>query len=464
MNLIKRFFNINEIEKDVIASSNRKVHEEQKALEVSIKEGSALSFSAGLGTNYISLFALAMKASTMQIGLLSSLTGLMSPISQLYGSKSMDHHSRKKIVLKFAILEAAMWIPIIILGILFWKNIFQNYLSYALIFFYTILTIFSGIAVPAWFSWMGDLIPVKDRGKYLSKRNQITGLVGLLGVIIGAVLLDIFETRGLLLIGFSTIFALTFTFRLISILELKKQFSPKIRIKKEDYFSFKAFLKRFDNYGKFSVYLGLFNFAIMIASPFFIVYMREILEFNYLTLIIISISSSTFYLIFSPIMGRFADKYGNIKLFYTANLFFVFSPLIWIFIKSPILLILIPQLISGLANAALITSTTNFTYDAVRPQKRGICIAYTNLISGMGVFIGSILGGVLINVFSKYYTNPFFIIFGIASLTRLLVGVLFLPHLKEERKFKRLPPVKISLAHPFRAVHAEIGWFRKISK
>ncbi len=464
MNLIKRFLNIKDIEKDVTDPSKRRLHEKQRALEISVKEGSATSFSNGISTTYISLFALAMKATTVQIGLLNSLSGFLAPLAQLYGSRMMDHKSRKKIVLKFVLLEALMWIPIAILGILFWKNILNEFMVPALVILYTILAITGSIVIPAWFSWMGDLIPEQDRGRYLSKRNQITGAVGLLGVLLGALVLDIFETRGFIFLGFSILFVLACTFRLIALHLFRKQFSPSIKIKKEDYFSLYSFLKRFDNYGKFAVYLGFFNLAIMIASPFFVVYMRNVLQFNYLTLTIISISSSTFYLLFSPLAGKFSDKYGNKKLFYAGNLFFVFSPIVWLFIKSPILLILVPQLIAGLANACFVISTTNFTYSAVKPEKRGICIAYTNVISGVGIFIGSLLGGFLIKIFSEHFQNPYFIIFAIASLSRLIVGLLFIPHLKDESKPNKLHPMRIVLAHHSRPVSAEIGWFRKIAR
>ena len=49
---------------------------------------------------------------------------------------------------------------------------------------------FSGISYPAWFSWMGSLVPKENRGKYFSKRNRIIGLAGMISMIAGAIALD----------------------------------------------------------------------------------------------------------------------------------------------------------------------------------------------------------------------------------------------------------------------------------
>ena len=180
----KRFLDIDDVEEDVEESTERKVHSKQKALETSIKEGVAADFSAGIGTNYITPFALALNASPFQIGILSSLSGLASPFAQLKGSRMMLRHSRKHLVLNFVLLQAFIWLPISLLGILLWKGFFQEYLVYMLIVFYTIYAIFMGLATPSWFSWMGDLVPPEDRGKYFSIRNRAAGVAAIVAVLL----------------------------------------------------------------------------------------------------------------------------------------------------------------------------------------------------------------------------------------------------------------------------------------
>ncbi len=433
------------------------------ALKISIKEGSALSVS-GLGSTYITPFALALNAKSIHIGILSSLSGLLSPLAQFFGSRLMEKNSRKNIVMKFVLAEALMWLPIALLAFLFWQNILPGYAPFILIGLYSLLVIFSGFSYPAWFSWMGDLVPEDERGKYFCTRNKTTGIVGLVATLIGAYLLKVFESKGYVLIGFAVLFILSFGFRMTSFRYLHKQYEPRFKLKKGSYFSIWSFLKRMDNYGKFAVYQTFFNFALMIASPFFSVYMLKSLGFNYVTYIIVSLSSSVFYLLFLPLAGKFSDKYGNVKLFFIANILFVIGPILWLFIKSPVLLIALPQVTSGMANAALVISVTNFTYSAVSQQHRGICVAYTNIIIGIGVFFGSLLGGLLISYINFSFITPFFFVFIVSALLRLAVALIFMPKIQEVKPVKHIPPMHIKLAHPFKTLHAEIGWVKHFLK
>lgn len=434
----------------------------ENARKISIVEGSAASFSGGLGQSYITPFALALNAQPIHIGFLSSFSGLVAPITQLIGNKMMEKYSRKKIVLTFVFLQSLMWLVIASLAYLFWIDYFQTYLPIVLIILYSIFLGLQGLVHPAWFTWMGDIIPAEQRGKYFSSRNRITGSIGLIAFLAGAFILDAFKTRGFVLLGFIILFSLAFLGRFVSFLLFKKQFSPRFKIRKKDYFSFTSFLKAFDNYGKYATYSALLYFALMITGPFFAVYMLNELNFSYVSFTIVSMSGSIFYLIFNPLAGKFSDKYGNAKLLWIANALFLLSPLPWIFLKSPISLIFSAQLIAGIANAAFLIGQTNFTYDSVTPRHRGICVAYKGLLVGIGTFFGSILGGLIIKFAPLAFTQAFFLIIIISVILRLTIGLSFLPFLKDERKVERLPPMKIDITHPFKTINGEIGWFRNV--
>ena len=463
--LFKKSSDLSYIEKDVEASSLRKIHETQKALNISIKEGTYSNISANIGGSFITPFALALGSSAFQIGLLTSLSSLARPLSQLFGSELLEKKSRKKIVLTYVLLEAIVWLPILALSYLFIKGILITSIPYLLIALYTILAIFGGISYPAWFSWMGDIVPEKDRGKYFGIRTKVTGFIALTATIIAAFFLDYFKTNGLALLGFSILFALTFTFRFIAFLLFKKQYSPKFKQEKTKDYSFLSFLLNKENYTKFTIYQFMFHFALMIASPFFAVYMLESLKFSYTTFIIVSLSSSIFYLALSPLMGKFADRFGNISLLYISTILFASYPLFWIFLKSPLLLIALPQLISGVANAAFLITFTKFTYDSLPTQKRALGITYTNILIGLGMFFGSLLGSLLIKYLPIFVSlNVFFLVFAISSLLRLILPLSILTKIKETNKTEKLPPMHLEFSHPLRTIQSEISWFKRITR
>lgn len=433
-----------------------------KALNTSIKEGTFAGMSTDLGTSIITPLATEIGSNALHIGLLSSLPSLISPLAQIKGDRMMEKHSRKSIVSKFVLWQALMWIPIALMAILFSKNIMVSWLPWLLIILFTIFTAFGGLAHPAWFSWMGDLTDETSRGRYFARRNVVAGIAGTVMMLLGGALLKYFKTAGILFIGFGILFFLAFVFRYISHLLLKRQYEPNFKLNKKDYFSFWSFLKRYDSFGKFAVYQAFFNLAIMVASPFFALYMLKNLGYqnNYLLYMVVTLSSTGFYLLFSPLAGRFSDRYGNLKMLWVANIIFAINPFLWLFIKTPLQIIFIPQLIVGLANACFTIGTTNYIYNSVSQKKRGLCIAYTNLLIGIGVLIGSLIGGVLIDVVSG---NAFFVVFIIAAVLRLLVGLIFLPVLKEpirKEAFRLHVPIHFHLSNSLRYLNNShlISW------
>ena len=170
--------------------------EKQNARSISIKEGSASSAASGFGDSFIIQFAQFIGSNAVHIGLISAFSGLLSPIAQFFGNKMMEKLTRKKIVTRFVLTQSLLWLPLAIISILYWKNILQGFLPWLLILVYTLIAISGGLVHPAWFTWMGDLVDEKERGKYFSKRNVYTGLVGIIVAILGSLIVQKFEIVG----------------------------------------------------------------------------------------------------------------------------------------------------------------------------------------------------------------------------------------------------------------------------
>jgi len=437
----------------------------KEARKTSINEGSFSAFSSGIADNYIIAFAQELLATPFQIGILNAFFGLLSPLAQFRGSRLIEKQSRKEIVVRYVFLQSLMWIPIALLGILFFLGIWQGSLPYFLILFYGLYAFFAGTAAAPWFSWMGDIVPEKEKGKYFSKRNRITGTLGLVGFLLAAVFLDYLKTGGYVLIGFTTLFSFAFILRGIFAFRLfKKQHDPGIKLEKHKYyFSFWQFIRRQGNYTKFAFFMGFFHLGMSVAGPFFIVYMLQELKFSYVTYTIISLSATVFYLILVPLAGKFSDKYGNKKLIYLACVLFSVYPLFWIFLDKPILLIVFPQLIAGIATAAFAIGTTNFIYDTVTPHRRALCVSYMNILVGIGVFLGSLLGGFLLSL-NVFPIKGFFLVFIVSSVLRAGFALGFALRFKEIKEFEKSPSVIHYALHPFRLIQSQFVWVKDFSK
>ena len=425
-------------EKKIIESVRVRM-EKEKSRQISIKEGVASSFMTGFGDSYITPFALHLNANNVHIGLLTSLTNLFAPFTQILGSKLMERFKRKKIVALFVFLQVLIWPLFIFLGYLFWKGTIVSSLPLLIIAVYILYAILGSIAGPAWFSWIGDLVPAEIRGKYFSKRNVICGIAGLITMLAGGLLLDLFKTRGFILLGFSVIFVIAMIGRLVSAYYFTKQFEPKLKLEDGYYFSLWSFIKKapFNNFGRFTIFVACVHSAAAIAGPFFAVYMLNDLNFSYTTYTLVNLSASIFSLLSMPIFGRFADRFGNRKLLKFGWLLVPIMPFLWLISPNPYYIAFVPQLIGGIGWAAFNLASGNFIYDSVSPERRGICVAYYNVFAGVGIFIGATLGGFLAQYVHFSFIKTFFFIFVVSGVLRAVAGFILLPKIKEVRKVKK---------------------------
>ncbi len=443
--------------------SNYLKHSKEHALKMSMKEGCAQSIGVNMSSGFLTPLLLAIGGNSFHVGLLSALNGLADPAGEISGSKLMEKHSRKKLWVNAKLWIVLLQIPFIGLIYLYWKGILTSILPWVMIALWGILIPFIyGAGYVSWLSWLGDLVPKEKKGKFFASRNRITGLVGLITFLIAGFLLDLFKTKGYVLFGFSILFGFAMIFRLASAHYTSKIFNPYFRVKKTSYFSFWSFIKRYDNYGKFAFFQSFFFFAIMISAPFFAVRMLNDLNFSYITYTIVSLSSTLFYLIFAPLAGKFSDKYGNLKLIYFATILFPIVPILWIFFKTPIYLILIPGLVSGLANAAFVIGTTDFSYNAASPQKRGFCFAYTALLIGFGTLLGSFIGGWIVEYAPINFMSSMFFAFILSSILMIFVAIYFLPKIKEEGNIN-FEGLHFDATKPAKTFNTALVWIKQLS-
>tara|TARA_Y100000296_G_C5154784_1_gene248402 strand:- start:306 stop:1688 length:1383 start_codon:yes stop_codon:yes gene_type:complete len=419
-----------------------------KARKNSIKEGIFSSAKSAFGDNYIAPFAIAINTSSSMVALLGSISGLLGPISQTLNSRLIEKKSRKKIILRTIFLETLMWIPFILIAILFYKGILTNLLPIFLLLTFSIYIIIANRAHPAWFSWMGDIVKEENRGTWFSKRNLILGFVSLVLAITASFFLDYFKKNNLIMFGFIILFSLAIILEIFRYRSFKKQYEPKIKLKKGYYFSYKDFIKNSlnNNFGRFTIYRGFVSFSAWIYSSLIAVYLLRYLEFSYSTYMLIIMSGVASSLIILELWGKIADKYGNYQVLAITSMIIPFIPILWILNNSPLYLILVPQLISGSVYAGFHLASGNFIYDNVNSQKRGLAVSYFNLTVGIGVFFGAGIGAFLIKFLTISIIEPIIFIFILSSITSIIVVSLGLTKLKEIRKMKKLRNIK-SLEH-----------------
>ena len=423
----------------------------KKSLEISKKEGGVAASSISLGQSYLPAFALALNATNSQIGILHAIINFIPGIIQLKASNLMRKFSRKKIVMTSVIIRMILWIPIILTGLLFYLGF--NHSTWLLIGLCGTFYAVAAISHPVWFSWMGSLVPENTRGKYFSKRNRVTGLMSIITIITAAIILDAMKKYGqsigneigLTILGFGLLFTMAIITRGYSLKLLKKQYEPRFKLRKKDFFSLKQFLQKCTKtpFGRFTIFRFLLSFAVEIAGPFWAVYMLRNLGMSYLWYMLIIVAGAGFRLIFLPMLGKFSDRFGNIKLMRMTSWLIATIPFIWIIstlmptnLSTKIFLLFVPQVVSGFAWAGYDLAVNNYVFDSVSSQKRSFGMSYVTLMIGIATFLGAGLGAGLVLLNVKFMETILFV-FLISGILRIFVAIFGVKLLHEVRHVKK---------------------------
>lgn len=425
----------------VIKEDSDRIKElKHKSRRYSIQEGIFNAAKISFGDYYVSPFAIAINASSSLVALFSSIPGLLGPLSQVFSSRLIEKTSRKKIILRSVLLESLLWIPFVLVAFLFYYGIAVKFLPIFLLLVFSLNIIIMNITSPAWFSWMGDIIDEEYRGRWFAKRNLLIGFVSVLLAISSAFALDYLEKRGFVIFGFAVLFSLTIFMRLLCYFVFKKQYEPKLKLKKGYYFSFYDFIMSSSksNFGKFTIFRSFLWFAASISSPLFSVYLLRTLELTYPKYMILILIGTFYSLLVLKLFGKLADNYGNYRILCISSVFIPLVPILWILSSSFWYLVTIPPLVSGISWAGFNLASSNFIYDNVSVQKRGLIVSYFNLLGGLGVFLGGGLGALLIKFLSFDFIEPIIAIFIFGGIVRMVVVFFGLGKIKEIKKTKKI--------------------------
>ncbi len=423
----------------------------QKSLRNSVLDGSANAAMVGFTQEYISPFALAMNATMLQMGLLSSIPNFMMALAQLVAPRLEElAGSRKRVILPVVFLHALMWLPI-----LFIPSLTPTNKAWWLICLVTMSTILGSLANPAWGSMMADLVPPGNRGKFFGMRGRICGTITLIFSFGGGVILQ--RLSGNVMVGFYVLFIGAATFRLISWYFLARQYeppAPPTSSKRESLVSIFRHLGS-SNLGHFIIYVAMINMAVSLAGPFWAVYMLRDLHFNYLTYITIQSTAALLNLFSLTYWGRRGDLAGNVRVLRITSMLIPVVPVMWAFSSQVPYLILV-QVLSGFAWAGFNLSTSNFLYDASTSENRMRYIALYNAMNGTAVCLGALLGGCLAQSIPAVFGSRLIAIFALSGLLRAIIVTALMFHISEVRQVTGVNLIEFMFGK--RVVPRHVAW------
>jgi MFS family permease len=434
-----------------MASLEGKSAKVNKSLSYSVMDGAAFSAMLGLTQNYISPFALALKATTAEIGLLTSIPSLMMAMSQLAAPTLVSRAgSRKAMILPAVALHAVLWLPIFLVPFLM-----PTQKVWWLIGLVAASTVAGAIANPAWGSMMADLVPQRIRGRYFSSRGRIANIVALVFGFVGGGILQLVGSS--VLRGFEILFAGAMVFRMVSLYFLTKMYEPPATSTIGDQLNLLDMLKHIgsSNLGRFTLFVALMSFCTNISAPFFTVYMLRDLHFSYLSFVIVNTAGSLATILFVTYWGRRADRAGNVRIIRIACILVPLVPIAWLISKHVWFLVIV-QTFASFAWAGFDLANMNFVYDAARPEERTRRIALFNAMNGTAVCLGALTGGLLATRLPPLFGYSLLSLFALSGALRAIVGGFLLRRVQEVRHVPKVGLVNLLFSrHRDQGAHTE---------
>lgn len=411
----------------------------ERSIRHSLKDAAAFATMTGIGETYLSAFAVFLKATTPQIGLLASLPPMLASFVQ-FVSAWLGHVTgrRKAIVLAGASIQAFAWLPILLLPLAFADQ------GVALLIASVVLYHAGAhLTAPQWSSLIGDIVPDRRRGRFFGLRTRLVTALTFTSILAGGLVLHLAAGRDATLQGFVALFTTAAVARLVSVWQLSRMHEPPARSTAADAAWHLGDWRRLrqSNAFRFSLFFACMQFAVAIASPFFTVYMLRDLEFSYLAFTANTATAILAQFLTLAQWGRISDVFGNRRILVVTGLFIPLMPILWT-VSTNVWYLVAVQALSGVSWAGFSLAATNFVFDLTAPQRRATYLAAHNVFASCGVFAGAVLGGFLgaalptelrIGGAEFEWLSPLYGVFAASTLARAAVVMLLIPKLREVR-------------------------------
>ena len=400
----------------------------RRALQLSIWDGIFANLYANLtGGVFLVGYALALKASEVQIGLLAAFS-LLANIIQPFSTYLIELTGRRRpLALVGGAFARLIWLVLIGASLYLASRKRLLYLSLWIIALSQVGTAVNNLA---WISWMADLVREEVRGRYFGLRNAALGVAALLATLAGGYLLDVWKAghpRGEM-DALRVLFFAGVVCGVISLLIQARIDEPPLQEGDNSHPFYQRLLLPFrdTNFRRFLLFTIAWNFAVYITAPFFSVYLFKTLKLSYTTVATYTVVSSLADLASAQLWGRLSDRETNKPILFLSSFFAALIPYGWLFTsKDTFLLLGLLHLEGGLFWAGIRLCTGNLILKIVPAANRSIYFSTFNAVTGLVAVVAPVLGGFALKHLPGLLRgrqpswSPFLILFFVSSTLRL---------------------------------------------
>ncbi|HLP83755.1 MAG TPA: MFS transporter [Phycisphaerales bacterium] len=405
-------------------------------LRCSTIDGLFYMFMVGFAETFFPLFVLTMFGSEVGSGLVATVPLMLATILQLFAPQMVQRvRSYKRAVVACAVLQTVVCPLLAVVALI---GSAPMWLIFALAAAYHAGAIVGGAP---WTAMMGVLVPGPMRAAFFAKRSRVLQLGAVVAIVAGAALLDsaprigpalaesltwwpwmsnAWQTRPTL-VCFAILFTLAGAVRAVSAWYLHKHIEPPNVTAGHRSLSVREAFARLRHDGRWRLVgvLALFSFAMMIGSPFWAAYVKQVCGLSFLEwagLIVIWYLGKAIAVSWA---GELAQRRGRRRLLVYAGIMMTPVPALWALSTDPIYLA-IAQMIAGMTIATWELGVMLATLEAFDEDERTSLLSVHTLSQWCAGTGGSFVGGAALERMGGTH-GAFAAIFIASALARGLV-------------------------------------------
>lgn len=411
------------------------------------------SFGSGLISPFIPIYAAQLGATSTEIGLVQAINSVSPSIAQIPWGFVVDKIRKRVLFMSLGSFLFSLSLLFLVFADDPIKFIITVLLAY----------VFLAMAAPALNSLIGEYSSVSSRGKILAKLNAMASLGSMPATVLsGYIIYRVGGTTGEM---YRIPLIMCFLFNIAAAV-------VALRIKETSFsqasFSVKGWVKalKTNPYFKKFCLLSVFQgFTMGLAWPLFTLTVVKVIRADMFQISLLSVVSASTAIFVRRFTGRLTDRAGRKPLIVLGRMGLFLIPLIYALATSIYELVIV-NFVVGILTAASDVALSAYLLDISPKTMRGSYISLYNAVAGSFTFLGSTIGGYLLDslLSSGYgFYESMMIMYVVSIVGRIVSGLLYLTIEEPYRYPARFEEeVKRMLEEDLEAVERMISMYRRI--
>jgi MFS family permease len=269
----------------------------------------------------------------------------------------------------------------------------------------------AAIAGCAWNSWMRDLVPETEFGRFFGRRAMATTALATVLALVCGLLID--RWKALLPAHPAYVYSCLFVasaaigFYGVYLLSITPDQPMPPAGERMPGRALLAMPFRDHNFRRLMMFLGSWNFAANLAAPFFVVYMLKTVGYPMATIIVLTTASQLSNLAALGLWGNLIDRFSNKAVLGIAAPLFLLCTLAWSFtglgwIQPAVFFVLLAiHILMGVATAGVALASGNIAMKLSPPGQATAYLAANSVVSATCAATAPIIGGFLADFFAR---------------------------------------------------------------